>query len=172
VTAEAWLESPVGLLKLGATARGLHELSFNASRPEFLPESNDAAGQAIIDAAIEQLLGYFAGALHSFDLPLDIQGSDFQKRVWSVISDVPYGATISYGELAAAAGSDGAYRAAGAACGANKLAIVIPCHRILGSNRTLHGFGGGLHNKAWLLRHEGAAFAGKYAQPTLELSRA
>ena len=97
---------------------------------------------------------YFDGKRTGFDLPLDLEGTPFRRRVWQAIAAIPYSETISYAQLAAAAGSPAAYRAAGAACGANPVAIVVPCHRVVGSDRGLHGFGGGLPTKRWLLDHE------------------
>ena len=98
---------------------------------------------------------YFAGTRHDFTLPLDLRGSPFYQRVWLALTQIPYGRTVSYGELAHTLGAPKAARAVGAACGANPVPIIAPCHRVLGSDGSLHGFGGGLPLKAWLLRHEG-----------------
>jgi O-6-methylguanine DNA methyltransferase len=103
-----------------------------------------------------QVSEYFAGTRRIFDLPLDLQGSDFQLDVWREIGRVPFGETLTYSQIAAAIGRPTSYRAVGNACGANPVVIVLPCHRIVGSDRGLHGFGGGLDVKTWLLRHEGA----------------
>lgn len=104
---------------------------------------------------------YFEGSRRDFDLPLDIDsGSAFQRRVWAAIAEIPYGSTASYAEVAAAAGSPGAFRAAGSACGNNPVALVVPCHRVLASGGRLGGYGGGLEAKVWLLRHEGLACSG------------
>ena len=109
---------------------------------------------ALLRRARDQLEAYFAGALRSFDLPLAPVGSEFQQTVWRALGRVPYGATLSYGELARTIGNPGAVRAVAAANGANALSIVIPCHRVLGADGGLTGYAGGLDAKAWLLRHE------------------
>ena len=102
---------------------------------------------------------YFAGDVSSIErVRVDPGGTPFQKAVWKRLRRIPAGKTLTYGEIAAAAGSPGSARAAGGAVGSNPIAIVIPCHRVLGSDRKLTGFGGGLRRKRWLLRHEGAAF--------------
>lgn len=112
--------------------------------------------QAIANTLETQLREYFDGQRRNFDIPIDLgTGSEFRRRVWQAIARIPYGETLSYAEVAAEAGNPSAYRAAGSACGANPIAIVIPCHRVVGSDKRLHGFGGGLDTKAWLLQHEG-----------------
>jgi methylated-DNA-[protein]-cysteine S-methyltransferase len=98
---------------------------------------------------------YFTDTRHDFTLPLDFQGSSFYQRVWLALTQIPYGRTVSYGDLAHTIRAPKAARAVGAACGANPVPIIAPCHRVLGSDGSLHGFGGGLPLKAWLLRHEG-----------------
>ncbi len=111
--------------------------------------------QVLVRAA-EQLAAYFAGRLRDFDLPLAPRGTDFQRRVWSELATVPYGTTISYGELAARAGRPvSASRAVGAANGANPIPVVVPCHRVIGADGTLTGYAGGLARKDALLRLEG-----------------
>jgi methylated-DNA-[protein]-cysteine S-methyltransferase len=101
------------------------------------------------------LNAYFAGELRDFDLPLDLQGTPFQLGVWRALRDIPYGVTISYGELARRIGTPKGSRAVGLANGANPIAIVVPCHRVIGSNGKLTGYGGGLGNKETLLALEG-----------------
>ncbi len=157
MTARTIIDSPVGPLVLTASARGLTGLVFAGGRPEeVLPTAAaDPQAEAVIAKAARQLDEYFAGSRTEFDLPLDVDGSDFQKRVWRAIAATPFGETTSYAGVAAAAGNPRAYRAAGTACGANPVAIVVPCHRVVGSDRGLHGFGGGLDLKRWLLAHEG-----------------
>lgn len=152
------IESPIGPLLLLAGPSGLQRLVFLAAERPRLPFRDDGESEAAathLQEAVRQLREYFGGGRTAFDLPLEMRGSDFQLRAWRAIAAVPFGRTISYSQLAAAAGSPGAFRAAGAACGANPIAIIIPCHRIVGSDGSLHGFGGGLPTKAWLLRHEG-----------------
>ncbi len=105
---------------------------------------------------IGQLTAYFAGELTDFDLPLAPRGTDFQLRVWAALRTIPYGQTTSYGELAAQLGNPGASRAVGLANGRNPIAIIVPCHRVIGSDGGLTGYGGGLDRKRWLLDHERA----------------
>jgi len=162
------VEAPFGMLFAEVTSRGLRRLDFMGGRREppmrrttsepqelssepMLPEE-----QAIAAALANQLKEYFEGRRREFEVPLDIaRGSEFRRRVWQVVAGIPYGETLSYAEVAAEAGNPSAYRAAGSACGANPIVIVIPCHRVVGSDKRLHGFGGGLDTKAWLLQHEG-----------------
>lgn len=103
-----------------------------------------------------QLDAYFAGTLRVFDLPLALAGTPFQQRVWQALLEIPYGVTISYGELARRLGDPKASRAVGLANGRNPVSIIVPCHRVIGADGALTGYGGGLDNKRWLLTHEGA----------------
>lgn len=108
--------------------------------------------------AVQELQGYFAGEKVSFSCSLDLQGTPFQIGVWQALRDIPYGETRSYAEIAQAVGRPSAVRAVGAANGANPVAIIVPCHRVIGSNGTLTGYGGGLPTKAWLLSLEGVKY--------------
>src|SRR5204862_1005877 len=115
------------------------------------------ATSAVLDAAAAQLACYFAGDLTAFDLPLDLQGSEFQRRCWLALTTIPYGQTVSYGEQARRLGfGPEKARAVGAANGQNPLPLVLPCHRVIGADGSLTGFGGGLSMKRFLLEHEGA----------------
>jgi methylated-DNA-[protein]-cysteine S-methyltransferase len=105
--------------------------------------------------------GYFAGACREFTIPLDLRGTPFQIAVWRAVLAVPWGETRTYREIAADIGRPAAIRAVGTANGANPLAIIVPCHRLVGANGTLRGYGGGLERKAWLLAHERATTAGR-----------
>ncbi|MBI2827293.1 MAG: methylated-DNA--[protein]-cysteine S-methyltransferase [Planctomycetia bacterium] len=107
-----------------------------------------------------QLEDYFAGRLRNFDLPLKMEGTPFQKRVWRELVRIPFAATISYAELARRVGQPGAARAVGAANGRNPIGIIVPCHRVIGADGSLTGYGGGLPNKRWLLEHERMACLG------------
>ena len=152
----AVIDSPVGPLLVEASERGVSRIEFMGSGSNPLPRGEGRVseeGPVLLEAA-RQLAGYFAGRRRVFDLPLDLGGSDFQRRVWRAIAAIPFGETASYAAVATAAGSPTACRAAGAACGANPVAIVIPCHRVVASDGGLQGFGGGLAAKAWLLAHE------------------
>lgn len=108
----------------------------------------------LFEEAFAQLTAYFTGELTRFDLPLTFTGTVFQKAVWEALIDIPYGETVSYGALAATIGQPSASRAVGAANGANPLPIIAPCHRVIGADRSLTGFGGGLATKSFLLDHE------------------
>jgi methylated-DNA-[protein]-cysteine S-methyltransferase len=136
--------TPIGTLWLARDEHGLAGVDFAgraraASRDELL-----------LDAA-EQLRAYFAGELEQFELPLSPGGTDFQRRVWHAVEAIPYGTTATYSALAASLGSPAAFRAVGAANGRNPLAIVVPCHRVVGSSGALTGYGGGLDRKRALL---------------------
>jgi methylated-DNA-[protein]-cysteine S-methyltransferase len=152
------MPSAVGPLTLrwaGDSLVGLHfdNASILAHRGEWI---RDDAPFAPVRAQLEQ---YFRGERASFDLPLAFEGTAFQKRVWRALTEIPYGETTSYGELARRIGEGewpGA-RAVGAANGQNPIAIIVPCHRVIGADGSLTGFGGGLPRKKWLLEHEGAA---------------
>src|SRR5262249_7022034 len=102
---------------------------------------------------------FFAGELRTFDLPLGMHGTPFQKQVWQGLLTIPYGTTMSYAQLAARIGRPGASRAVGAANGKNPIGIIVPCHRVIGANGTLTGYGGGLDRKQWLLTHEANVLA-------------
>jgi methylated-DNA-[protein]-cysteine S-methyltransferase len=160
MNAHAVVDSPIGPLYVETSPRGLRKLAFGSGRKfgPALASSTDGpaspAAAAHLEEALRQIDEYFAGRRTDFDLALDLEGTDFRLNVWRAIAAIPYSETISYAELAANAGSPNAYRAAGAACGANPVAIVVPCHRVVGSDRGLHGFGGGLPTKRWLLDHE------------------
>lgn len=146
--------SPLGELLLVANDDSLLEIRFpEATRKEKLPQQC-TKGSTLCARAAAQLEAYFAGDLQTFDLPLSPQGTPFQQRVWKALLDIPYGKTISYGELAHRIDRPTASRAVGAANGQNPLPIVLPCHRVIGSNGSLTGYGGGLHRKETLLELE------------------
>jgi len=148
------MQSPIGPLLLAADESGIRQILFvNGGRP---PEPDDAWREdpAFLAEAVHQLESYFAGKLESFDLPLAPKGTPFQQKVWRKLCEIPYGRTISYGELAARIGNPKASRAVGLANGSNPIAIVIPCHRVIGSNGKLTGYGGGLPAKEKLLALE------------------
>jgi methylated-DNA-[protein]-cysteine S-methyltransferase len=172
--AEALIETPVGLLHAVANNEGLQRLDFvrdTESRGLTAPASGTRSPADHILAETERQLGeYFAGKRRDFDLPLAPQGSDFRRRAWQAIAAIPFGETASYAAVAADAGAPGAYRAAGTACATNPIAIIVPCHRVVGSDRALHGYGGGLDTKTWLLRHEGALGGIRGAGPALALA--
>ena len=150
------LESPWGGMLIAASEKGLTGVYFNRQKyhPKRGKEWQHAPDNAHLKRAKKQLREYFAGKRKAFDLELDPSGSVFQKQVWRAIAGVPYGETISYGELARRCGFPEGARAAGAATGRNPIGIVVPCHRIVGSNGKLTGYAGGLDKKRALLALE------------------
>jgi methylated-DNA-[protein]-cysteine S-methyltransferase len=147
--------TPVGALTLVCSPRGLRQVLWAGQEP---PENSVDASCELLEEAGRQLRAYFAGELRRFDVPLDLVGTEFQVVAWRALADIPYGTTISYGEQARRLGRPRAVRAVGAANGRNPLPIVLPCHRIVGADGSLVGFGGGLSLKQRLLEHE-ARFA-------------
>jgi methylated-DNA-[protein]-cysteine S-methyltransferase len=148
------MDSPVGTLTLTAVDGRLTGLHMDGQRhaPAASTEwERDDAGLADV---VEQLEAYFAGSRSTFDVALDLTGTEFQRRVWAGLLEIPYGETMSYGELARRVGRPGASRAVGLANGRNPVAIIVPCHRVIGADGTLTGYGGGLDRKVWLLDHE------------------
>ena len=145
------VETPIGTLGLVGSEAGLSNVRWSAAE---LALDGDCS---VLDDAAVQLDAYFAGELTSFDLPLDLYGTEFQRSCWLALATIPYGQTVSYGEQARrlGLGPDSA-RAVGAANGQNPLPVVLPCHRVIGADGSLTGFGGGLTLKRFLLEHEGA----------------
>jgi len=169
VLESARLDTPIGALLLfvhdGALcglgfedhAEGLRAWTLRRWRGASIRETADPAGH------VGRLRAYFAGHLGALDeIPVDTGGTPFQQRVWSALREIPVGQTTSYGALAARLGTPSAVRAVGAANGRNPIAIVVPCHRVIASDGTLCGYGGGLPRKQWLLDHEKAARAGQH----------
>lgn len=145
-----YMASPVGMVEIGCSEKGVAALYFvDAPR-------HPVADSPWLTAASQQIAAYFAGSLTVFDLPLDLRGTEFQRRVWAQLLTVPFGQTATYLDIALALGNPQAVRAMGAANGQNPVSVIVPCHRIIGSNGKLIGYGGGLWRKEWLLRHEGA----------------
>jgi len=153
----ARIDSPVGPLLLAASDDGLHAIEFHDARhPVKRGDDWRDGNHPLLREAERQLREYFAGKRRSFDLPLAPKGTPFQREVWQALASIPYGRTSSYGELAARVGRPSASRAIGAANGRNPLPIVLPCHRVIGADGSLTGFGGGLPTKQFLLKLEGA----------------
>ena len=153
------VDSPVGRLLLAGTAEALTRVHFQAGPCPLRPAEQWCRAAAPFVRVQAQLLEYFSGARRTFELPLAPEGTAFQLRVWRALCMIPYGETLSYGELARRLGLLNGARAVGLANGANPLPIVVPCHRVIGSDGTLTGFGGGLDIKRSLLALEGAACA-------------
>jgi methylated-DNA-[protein]-cysteine S-methyltransferase len=151
-TFTAYYHSPVGLLKIGGTTDFISEVNFHDISEK--TGGNKKTLPPLVIQCIEQLIQYFNGERRFFDLPLNQEGTVFQKQVWNVLTSIPFGKTISYLELAIKTGDPRATRAVASANGKNNIAIIVPCHRVIGSDRTLVGYGGGLWRKKWLLEHE------------------
>jgi AraC family transcriptional regulator of adaptative response/methylated-DNA-[protein]-cysteine methyltransferase len=158
-----WVETPVGPVVVVASEAGVRALEFGATatvgavlervrarwRGPIVLERN-----FMLDAAVRELAEYFAGARCRFDVAVDPGGTEFQRRVWGALVRIPVGETRSYAEIAGEVGSPGALRAVGRTNGMNPVAIIVPCHRVIGADGSLTGFGGGLWRKRWLLDHE------------------
>jgi methylated-DNA-[protein]-cysteine S-methyltransferase len=153
----AYLESSIGRLLL--CSDGLHVTGLYMDVPGHHPKGFETwvedAAEGPLPEARRQLEEYFAGARREFDLPLRLLGTPFQRRVWDVLTEIPYGVTWSYGQLAKRIDNPNASRAVGLANGRNPISILVPCHRVIGANGSLTGYGGGLERKQWLLAHEG-----------------
>ena len=156
------MASPLGPLTILASDSGIHAIAFEGTQTEHVKKNLPrATNHPIIEAAVKQLAMYFNRKLKVFDLPLDLRGTDFQKRVWNLLLDIPFGETRTYGDIARALGNADASQAVGAANGKNPVAIVVPCHRVIGASGHLTGYAGGMEKKRFLLTHEGVI------QPTL-----
>jgi methylated-DNA-[protein]-cysteine S-methyltransferase len=149
------VDSPIDSLLLVGDDGGLRELWMEPHRPPPDAVRDDDA----LAAAAAQLADYFAGRRTAFELALSPHGTPFQLAVWAALGTIPYGRTTTYGQLAADLGRPSASRAVGLANGRNPLAVIVPCHRVIGANGSLTGFGGGLDRKRWLLDHERAVLA-------------
>jgi methylated-DNA-[protein]-cysteine S-methyltransferase len=165
---QSTIDSPVGPLRILSTPEGLaavlfgrgsHRTSDSWVRRRFPGVEPVPAGKThrLFDRQIHE---YFEGRRRIFDLSFDLRGTEFQTKVWTVVARIPYGQTVSYGEIAHLIGKPKAVRAVGAANGANPISIIIPCHRVIGADGSLTGYGGGLKNKRWLLAHEGVLRVG------------
>ena len=160
----AYCETPIGTLLIAGDSEAIRHIRFPKHGKPVAPEPGwreSAVGP--VAEAIRQLREYFKGSRREFDLPLALEGTAFQKKVWRGLQQIPYGKTWSYGELAKRVSNPTASRAVGAANGANRLPIVIPCHRVIGADGTLTGFGGGLPIKKALLDLEASVVAVKAA---------
>jgi methylated-DNA-[protein]-cysteine S-methyltransferase len=151
-------ESPVGALTLMGGPSGLRALSFPGRSAPLAEERRDPAALAPVSAQLDE---YFAGRRQRFDVPLDLVGTQFQLSVWQALLAIPFGETRSYGDVARTIGRLDRVRAVGAANGRNPIAIIVPCHRVIGSDGSLTGYGGGLHRKRVLLDLEAGVAGGR-----------
>lgn len=152
--------SPVGMLKIAVTATAVNEVLF-CTEEDMQPASSTDAAPGLMQVCINQLDAYFLGNIKNFQLPLAQPGTVFQQRVWNELLNIPYGSTISYLELSRRLGNVKAIRAAASTNGKNRIAVIVPCHRVIGSNQQLVGYAGGLSIKKWLLEHESKFAYGK-----------
>jgi methylated-DNA-[protein]-cysteine S-methyltransferase len=149
-------DSPIGEIELTSDGSAITSLAIAGGRG--LPWSDLPERSApVLDKAIVQLGEYFAGTRHNFDLPIAVDGTEFQQAVWHELRQLPFGGVASYGEIGSATGRATAGRAVGGAVGANPIPLIVPCHRVLGTNKRITGYsaGAGIPTKAWLLDHEG-----------------
>jgi methylated-DNA-[protein]-cysteine S-methyltransferase len=154
-TFHAFMDTPLGGLRLSAGDEGLVGACFSeAGAGSASPPAASLAARRWLDAAREQLEAYFAGTCFAFDLPLAASGSAFRRAVWAELVALPLGATTSYGALARKLGRPNAARAVGMANATNPIAIIVPCHRVIGADGSLTGYAGGMDRKRWLLEHE------------------
>jgi methylated-DNA-[protein]-cysteine S-methyltransferase len=151
-TFSTYYHSPVGLLKISGTEDYISEVSFHDTTQK--PEGKKKHLPPMLIQCVEQLIQYFNGQRRQFELPINQTGTPFQQEVWGLLMQIPYGKTISYLDLAKRSGDTKATRAVANANGKNNVAIIVPCHRVIGSNRDLVGYGGGLWRKKWLLELE------------------
>ena len=158
----SYIESPLGDLLVVRDDAGITGLYLPTGRHAVQRHPEWTRDDSAFEDARTQLREYFAGERTVFDLPLNPHGTAFQTKVWLALREIPYGETASYGETAAAIGAPTASRAVGLANGQNPISIIVPCHRVIGANGSLTGYGGGLDAKRWLLGHE-AAHAGLFA---------
>lgn len=142
------LQTPIGWLNIVADESAVVAIEFDAN-----PDSSETPN-AVSRQCCEQLVAYFNGEIQDFDVPLKMNGTDFQRQVWQALNHIPYGETCSYGDIANRIGNPKAVRAVGAANGKNPIPIIVPCHRVIGSSGKLTGYAGGLDLKVWLLEHE------------------
>jgi len=147
------VDTPIGEILIAGDDDAVHEIHFAPA----VPHDDWTRDDASLKYASVQLRSYFAGKRRDFDFPLSPRGTEFQLAVWNALRGIPYGETTTYGAVAKRIGRPDAVRAVGAANGANPVGIVIPCHRAIGTDGTLHGYAGGLPRKRWLLQHEGVA---------------
>lgn len=152
----SYYTSPLGKVRMQSTGTHITAVVFCAGEEEEEPVTT----HPLLQQCAAQLQAYFSGQTKNFSLPLQQQGTGFQQKVWELLAEIPYGTTISYLQLAARYGDLKATRAVAAANGKNNLALLVPCHRVIGSNQSLTGYAGGLWRKKWLLAHEAKQTAG------------
>ncbi len=156
MNAYSFLDSPIGSLMIstdGTALTGLY-MGTPSKRPN-IEDWREDPDELVLRETAQQLNEYFSGKRRKFELPLKFNGTEFQHRVWHALTEIPFGETRTYGQLARHIGNPAACRAVGLANGKNPIAVIVPCHRVIGADGSLTGFGGGLPRKEWLLGHEG-----------------
>ncbi|NQY65253.1 MAG: methylated-DNA--[protein]-cysteine S-methyltransferase [Alteromonadaceae bacterium] len=158
-----YIDSPLGLVEFKASEQGITQVIFCGNSKKAI-KTNE-----ITDSCKQQLTQYFNGERKQFDVPLDPQGTQFQQSVWHCLLQIPFGETLSYGAIADMLNNPKAVRAVGGANGRNPISLIVPCHRVIGSNGTLTGYAGGIERKLWLLKHEGIEVGNSKVNGKLEL---
>ena len=149
------LESPLGILRLSASNKGITEINYHSEeKPEKTTHRENNSNNPHLKIAVRELSLYFEGKLEHFITPLDLKGTPFQISVWNALSNIPFGVSTHYGEIAERIGNPGSSRAVGMANNRNPISIIVPCHRVIGRDGKLIGYGGGIWRKEWLLKHE------------------
>ncbi len=156
IIAKTYYDTPIGTIEISANEQGVTQILFID-----YPTYELRPSHPYLLECIEQLDEYFAGKRNHFTVFMDLQGTDFQRKVWHQLLDIPLGTTQTYLEVAKKMKAPNAVRAVGQACGRNQLWLLVPCHRVIGANGNLTGYGGGLKRKRWLLQHEWAILHGK-----------
>lgn len=151
-----YYESPIGILEIRTTEEELISILYVDEKRE------NTETPKILKEVIKQLQEYFNGERKNFDIKFKLKGTKFQEKVWNALTDIPYGETVSYKYIATKIGNEKAVRAVGNTNGRNIINIVVPCHRVIGANKSLTGYGGGLDKKSWLLQHEEKFSKAKY----------
>ena len=147
-----YYDSPIGLIKIGGSETYISELIFLDNKSQIV--YGEPGVSDVLHHCTEQLIEYFNGRRKQFDLPIHQEGTAFQEKVWTKLHEIPYGKTISYLELSKKMGDEKAVRAVAASNGKNKIMLIVPCHRVIGTSKSLVGYAGGLQRKKWLLQHE------------------
>ena len=158
-----YLESPLGIVEIKASSLGITQVIFSGT------QSSPINSNEITLGGKQQLEEYFAGKRKTFDLPLDQQGTAFQNAIWTCLTQIPFGQTLSYLDIANKVGNPKSVRAVGGANGRNPIGIIVPCHRVIGANGTLTGYAGGIERKLWLLEHEGITIKGSKEVDKLDI---
>lgn len=160
-----YIDSPLGIVEFKATALGITQLIFCGTKKSAVKTNK------ITDSCKQQLTEYFSNKRKTFDIPLDLHGTDFQQSVWQCLTKIPFGQTLSYGDIANNLNNPKAVRAVGGANGRNPISIIVPCHRVIGNNGTLTGYAGGIERKLWLLKHEGIRVKQSKMNDKLDLNK-